>query len=533
MMRRLAAIGLAVALLQVVAPGALQAQLLSPGKLARAHTELEGIRNCTNCHQLGRSGVSSDRCLECHEALGTRIQAGLGYHASITSTNCAECHQDHLGEDFALVRLDDRTFDHTTTGYDLVQSHAAVECRDCHEQSHIRNPQVLASVGEQGGLDRTYLGLVRSCESCHEADNPHANQFAPQTCDACHDSGRWEEPPSFDHAATNFPLEGLHARVACADCHGSGDAARFQPLPYQSCTGCHQDPHAGAMAGQCTSCHSTAGWHELRGGALGSTFDHSRTSFALRGAHRTATCEACHRTGRPPSTALVRITYRPNTASRAYPLPVANSCFACHVDRHATSAAPSSWRDCASCHGESLWSPSAYGAVRHAETDFPLTGAHAATPCVGCHVPATPGATFALDVDGRACADCHAADDPHEGRFTGMTCESCHTTEAFADATFDHAVLGDAVADCSGCHGSDDPHEGQFQGRQCSTCHATDGFEIPAFDHSTTRFPLDGAHDGAECAACHLSEGRGPSTPPFVRYTPVGTECADCHGGIQ
>jgi hypothetical protein len=114
-----------------------------------------------------------------------------------------------------------------------------------------------------------------------------------------------------------------------------------------------------------------------------------------------------------------------------------------------------------------------------------------------------------------------------------MTCESCHTTEAFTDATFDHAVLGDAVADCSGCHSSDDPHEGQFEGRQCSTCHATDGFEIQAFDHSTTRFPLDGAHDGADCVACHVPESRGPTAAAFVRYTPLGTECADCHGGIQ
>jgi hypothetical protein len=510
-------IAIAIALLHVATPAGLGAQLLSPGKLSRPHAELEGIRNCTSCHQLGRSGVSAERCLTCHDALASRIQAGLGYHVSLTSTSCAECHQDHRGEDFALVRLDERSFDHAATGYDLTLSHADVDCRGCHER---------------GGLDGTYLGLVRSCESCHQADSPHGEQFAPRTCDACHDTGQWDAPPAFDHSATEFRLEGLHARVACEDCHGSGAEARFRPLPFRTCAGCHQDPHTGAMAGACSGCHSTAGWHELRSGAVGSSFDHTRTSFALRGAHAAAACEACHRTGRPPRSELVRIAYRPSTASRAYPLPVAHACYACHVDRHAASAAPSSWRDCASCHGESRWSPSAYGALRHAESDFPLTGAHAVTPCASCHVGSPAGtAAFSLDVEGRACADCHAADDPHEGRFPGPACESCHNAEAFTDTSFDHAALGDAVAACSGCHGADDPHGGQFEGRECSTCHATDGFSIPAFDHRATRFALDGAHDGGECVACHVAEDRGPSAPPLVRYRPLGTECTDCHGG--
>ena len=110
-----------------------------------------------------------------------------------------------------------------------------------------------------------------------------------------------------------------------------------------------------------------------------------------------------------------------------------------------------------------------------------------------------------------------------------MQCESCHTTEAFEDATFDHATLADA-SDCVGCHQSVDPHQGQFEGRQCSACHTTDAFTIAQFDHGTTRFPLDGAHDGADCVACHTTENGGGGSP-FVRYQPLGTECTDCHGG--
>ena len=84
-----------------------QAQLLSPGRLAQAHVELEGLRNCTSCHALGQRGVSAERCLDCHEELSTRIAEGTGYHATVPEDACADCHQDHLGEDFDLRRLDE------------------------------------------------------------------------------------------------------------------------------------------------------------------------------------------------------------------------------------------------------------------------------------------------------------------------------------------------------------------------------------------------------------------------------------------
>jgi hypothetical protein len=167
--------------------------------------------------------------------------------------------------------------------------------------------------------------------------------------------------------------------------------------------------------------------------------------------------------------------------------------------------------------------------LRHTDSDFPLTGAHATTPCVGCHTPQPNGGAFSLAVEGRACVDCHEADDPHEGVFTGVACESCHTTEAFEDAGFDHEAFIGPDQSCSSCHSDDDPHASQFSDRDCASCHETDAFEIERFDHSTTRFPLDGAHDSSECSACHATEG--PASEPFVRYTPLGTECTDCHGG--
>jgi hypothetical protein len=114
-------------------------------------------------------------------------------------------------------------------------------------------------------------------------------------------------------------------------------------------------------------------------------------------------------------------------------------------------------------------------------------------------------------------------DDPHGGRYVGFECAACHATEAFEEASFTHEPRPTA---CVGCHLPDDPHAGQFEDRDCASCHAVDAFTIASFDHSATRYPLDGAHDGAPCAACHTGEERQGA----IRYRPLGTDCADCHG---
>ena len=59
-------------------PAALQADegqlsaLVSPGRLARAHAQLEGIRGCQNCHEPGQR-VTARRCLTCHKPVEERM----------------------------------------------------------------------------------------------------------------------------------------------------------------------------------------------------------------------------------------------------------------------------------------------------------------------------------------------------------------------------------------------------------------------------------------------------------------------------
>ena len=522
----------ALALFLTAADG--QAQLLSPGRLAEAHAELEGLRNCTSCHELGARGISSERCLECHEALGERIASGSGFHATVPRDTCADCHQDHLGEGFDLLRLDEDSFDHSDTGYLLERSHASVDCRDCHEPANIHDPSVVAFKTERGSLDRTFLGLADNCAGCHRDESPHGPQFGDRTCDECHDEGAWEEPPRFDHDVTAFPLEGLHADVDCVDCHGSGEEAVYTPIAYGRCNDCHDDPHAGAMTGTCASCHRTVGWTTISTSNMERFFDHSATGFPLAGAHADAACTACHQPGRPPRTALLRMSYVSGTQSATYPRPLFDTCRACHVDQHTTPNGEVRWGDCLACHSDARWLPSPYDVSRHAESVFPLTGSHLVTPCVACHQNQDRGQdAFTLSVPDQQCVACHEEDDPHEGIYEGMQCEQCHVTESFDLAQFDHDVVLD-VPDpptCASCHSDDDPHEGQFEDRDCAACHETEAedFVIEAFDHGTTRFPLDGAHDGVECAACHAAE---PGPEPLVRYRPLGVECSDCHAGL-
>ena len=51
------------AFLLLVSGAPLGAQIISPGKLSAAHASLDGMTNCTQCHELGKKGASDAKCL--------------------------------------------------------------------------------------------------------------------------------------------------------------------------------------------------------------------------------------------------------------------------------------------------------------------------------------------------------------------------------------------------------------------------------------------------------------------------------------
>jgi hypothetical protein len=80
------------------------------------------------------------------------------------------------------------------------------------------------------------------------------------------------------------------------------------------------------------------------------------------------------------------------------------------------------------------------------------------------------------------------------------------------------------------------------------SCHSTQAWVPATFDHSLTAFPLTGAHRTVECQACHVDDvfaGTDPAcvschladyqatTNPDHLGSGFGTDCASCHGTSQ
>ncbi len=543
---------------------AAQAQLISPGELSQAHAALEGIRNCTQCHTLGQRGIDRARCLDCHTPLEARISAEEGFHATVDA-NCATCHKEHFGRTFDVLRFDTEAFDHRDTGFELVGAHQTVECRGCHQSEFITDVEVRQFKGEHNALEKTYLGLGTTCQTCHAADSPHGKQFSSTTCTTCHVETQWEGAEQFDHATARFVLTGRHQTVDCASCHGEAtiggeQVVQYQNLRFDTCAACHADPHDGAFGATCQNCHDTAGWGRLSG-FNAATFNHEATGFLLVGQHANLDCAACH--GKPArNDDLFRLEFVAGTLGNTFPALHAEDCLSCHVDEHDGAFADrEAGMLCTNCHTQDGWLPVTFDLDAHnTTTAFPLTGAHLATPCSACH---RSGNEPHFDFEETTCQTCHAEDSPHGDQFAdaaGTTaCVDCHATDGWDLAAFDHTttdfpltgqhatvdcaschaettVAGEAVqrfrgleTTCASCHAEDQPHRDQFAGRTCETCHTTEAFVIAAFDHNTTRFELVGAHQNVTCASCHREETASDGSV-FVRYRPMGMACKDCHG---
>lgn len=540
---------------------------LSPGELSRFHQALEGARNCGTCHEAGK-GVTAERCLTCHTALGQRIAAGKGLHARADYRACERCHVEHQGRGFEIVfwgKEGKAAFDHALTGFKLEGRHARLACENCHNGRKVQNQAALARGG--ANLARTFLGLGTSCTSCHA--DPHAGQFAPRGCADCHGQDQWKPPSRFDHDKTAFPLTGRHDDVACARCHPAaapGKPQRFKGTSFATCASCHRDPHAGRLGTQCASCHSTSGWSQIDT----AHFDHGRTRFPLTGRHRTVACAKCHPAAPGGGLKFQGIAFQ--------------SCASCHRDPHGGRLGA----QCATCHKTDGWSKVEGGNFDHDRTGFPLRGEHREVECDSCHKPGRP-----RQMAHAKCTDCH--EDRHAGqlarRADGGRCESCHDVEGFEPARFspdDHAKTRFPLAGahlavaCDDCHeevprerlralgfardggsGSTeqlrfastacvechrDPHRGQTTRLgACETCHAVDAWAQVRFDHSRTSFPLLGSHAALPCQRCHPGDGGAlafsgrPTACTGCHQDPHGgrfarngrTDCARCHEATQ
>jgi hypothetical protein len=262
------------------------------------------------------------------------------------------------------------------------------------------------------------------------------------------------------------------------------------------------NPH-GSFKEECSLCHGAEAWTPAK---VSSRFDHAKYGFELRGAHATATCTSCHAT----------LEFKQEKTQ----------CASCHDDVHRGELGA----DCARCHTARSFVDRAGMARAHQLTRFPLTGSHAVLDCESCHRPTAQGHLQFVNTQAE-CKDCHQADyrgavEPnHEAGGFPLECAECHSTLAWANASFDHdrsrfpltgghrtascaechggGVYAGTATDCAACHRDDydraaePPHAGLPL--DCTACHTTATWDGAVFDHARTDFPLTGAHRSVSC----------------------------------
>ena len=483
---------------------------------------------CTGCHKNLVFAKVTSTCASCHTDV----------HQRELGTDCARCHTTRSFVDQGqLKRM------HELTRFPLRGSHSAARCDACHAPATPGRPQ--------------YTGRSTACMSCHAADYRQAkapdhlaSQFS-QDCASCHVNSSWRNA-RFDHSATRFALDGAHKAVSCTSCH----ADKVFHGKSMECVSCHQadynrsanPPHSPGFPTTCANCHSVAGWKDAK-------FDHNATRFALTGSHRTATCVACHA----------------DKIYRGKP----TACASCHQAKfdvttrppHTASGLPNT---CEVCHTTTAWTP---GTFNHANTRFPLLGAHLAPACAACHGDGV------YRGKSTTCISCHqrdydAAVPPHASLGYSTVCGDCHSsTTTWKGAAFNHQLSAFplngahlAVA-CSSCHGdnvykgkstacvschqasyaatTNPPHAAASFPTTCEACHSTSSWLTATFNHATTRFPLTGAHSRLTCNGCHADRVyRGKTmvcsgchlaaytatTSPKHSAASFPTTCESCHG---
>ncbi len=184
---------------------------------------------CASCHKGNPyQHPTQTACNGCHEK-DDRHKSALG-------SRCETCHTE------AGWKVD--RFDHTRTRFVLVGRHTLTDCAKCHKT-------------------QAYRDAPHTCIGCHDTDDRHKRSLGAD-CVACHNARDWRVW-DFDHAVrARYPLDGAHARVACAACHRQA-GEKVAPLATE-CVACHRkdDAHDANYGFVCERCHATQAWRALK-----------------------------------------------------------------------------------------------------------------------------------------------------------------------------------------------------------------------------------------------------------------------------
>ena len=504
---------------------------LSPGDLTTAHASLEGLSNCTSCHELGEK-VDNKLCLDCHTEIKSLLNTKSGYHSNpeVAKRDCYSCHSEHHGRKFRIVNFDPKSFNHSKSGYQLTGKHKNTKCESCHQPKFISDPELKKRNG-------TYLGLNANCFSCHE---DYHQKTLGDNCSNCHNTTAFKPVDNFDHNNARFKLSGSHVNVSCIKCHKKGEKngkeyQAFKNISFSTCAACHKDVHEGRLGADCKSCHVTTSFMLIHG----KKFDHNKTDFPLVGKHELVSCNNCHN----KNLNKTLDTYK---------------CTDCHDDYHKGEFTfEDGLMNCSNCHNEFGFRPSEFTLERHNELKFKLNGAHLAIPCQSCHLKEK---SWVFRKIGTTCADCHNnihGESLKTEFLPNGNCEECHNIEIWNTINFDpdrtkfnlekkHAQLtwiachrkeddgsekllfNTLDGKCLSCH--IDFHRGQFASygeTGCIKCHSPESWKADNFDHNATRFSLKGAHQKVDCYKCHPTIERDGYK--FIKYKIEEFKCAACH----
>lgn len=439
--------------------------------LSDAHADLQ--HDCEKCHSkktkgsdVNGGGVPTSKCLDCHDDIRDRINRNKGLHASTKVSQVMKSREGCWG----------CHHDHLDRGFDMIDS-----------RKEGKGP----AWADLGGSQK-----------------------------------------KFNHNLTGYKLLGGH-KIDCDKCH---DPKKMRPKKMRrtffgnrrECLACHENYHKfkdGDALNRCQKCHNFASWTKFN---LPLDFDHDKTAFPLRGAHKRQQCQTCHPKGKPFA-------------------PLAHgSCETCHRSDSPHGKTFTS-RNCVYCHTEVRWRNSLkVSTKRHkqrlSQKDYDPKGVHLSLGCATCHtnVKTTPAdgecTTCHNNIHGdrwlkntKTCGRCHGekvwetllvsnkehdkwADWKLEGQHLDVRCLKCHRG-APTEVPAKH--------DCYFCH--TDVHKGS-RGKDCQRCHSTASWyaEDIVFDHNEqTRFPLKGKHVNVTCEQCHPD----PNT-----FKQRDHSCAACHG---
>ena len=373
---------------------------------------------CASCH-VGNNFNLQIAATDCGHAgchLTTWQQTTNPQHSAAPTVfpiaTCSNCHN--------TVSWQNATFDHSTTGFPLANSHQlapagkVTACTDCHINNNY-NLQIQPTdcANAQCHLNTNYGGGWQG--TTNPVHSSAGAPFAAANCSTCHNTVSFLTA-TFNHATTGWPLTGSHQLApagkvnACTDCHVGNNYNLT--TANTDCYGCHQTawqstttiggsvPNhitASFSTSMCSTCHDTVLWSDGK-------FDHTTTGFPLQGPHML-----------PPRTTVTGVIG-----------PMVNACTDCHIGGNYTTGYPTT--DCYGCHQSYYTSAQNYGAnvPNHVAASYP-------TACISCHTTwvstAWLGAVFnhtafQIPHQGSSCSDCHI----NATNYAIFSCiNACHT----------------------------------------------------------------------------------------------------------